>query len=196
MATPDKPPTIMVRLNQNIARGNSARKFLATRLAELPAKEIARIPSVFWARLGPRGLAAIAEHFAKTKEITPESNPAQKMEVVPQPRNPWPLWVISTARAAVVIVGALLIGTAERPMWWVLSQSAVINRDDRMTCGRLDVWADHCTYLAKENNLTLELASERLGIDPSALAAINPDLPVNGALPFGVSIRVIRNSWR
>lgn len=196
MTQPDKRPTIMVRLNQNITRGNSARKFLAARLAELPVKEIAKIPSVFWARLGPRGLAAIAEHLARTKAITPERNPAQKTEVVPQPRNPWPLWVISTSRAAVVIVGTLLIGAAERPMWWVLSQNAVINRDDRMTCGRLDVWADHCIYVAHENNLTLEQASERLGIDPSALAAVNPDLPVNGALPHGVSIQVIRNSWR
>jgi hypothetical protein len=196
MAKPEKPPTIMIRLNQNIARGNSARKSLAARLAEMSAKEIAKIPSVFWARLGPRGLAAIAEHLATTKAITPESNPAQKVEVIPQPKNPWPLWVVTTWRAAVVIVAALLICAAERPMWWALSQNAVINRHDRMTCGRLDVWADHCTYVTQENNLTLELASERLGIDPSALAAINPDLPVNGALPPGVSIRVIRNSWR
>lgn len=196
MAQPDKPPTIMVRLNQNIARGNSARKLLAARLAEMSVKEIAKIPSAFWARLGPRGLAAIAEHLATTKAITPEIHPAQKVEVVPKPRNPWPLWVISTWRAAVVIVGALFICAAERPMWWIMSQSAVINQHDRMTCGRLDVWADHCTYVAQGNKLTLELASERLGIDPSALAAVNPDLPVNGALPSGALIRVIRNPRR
>lgn len=187
---PLSAPMIMHQLKKNIARGKAARDYLASRLAELPPKQIAKIPRGFWERLGPQAIVKLAEVLANTRDIAPAQRP-HLQEPAPRPAvRPPALWLIS-GYAAVLVVGAVFcMSLLERPAWWLVMQRPEINRGGQMRCGRLDRWTDNCVFQVTGNDFTLMAAAQQLGVDIEKLAWSNPGLPLYTPLPIGTPIRV------
>lgn len=192
-------------LRQRQISGNVGRIQIADRLAKMTLAELLRVPPWVIVRLGPKGLALLAEHSAvirvKNGGSPHTAEKADTTAVVRAPKRSWfadlrrrrPLWWESGRKAAVAtIVGLLLIGAfpfVERGLRMLGDSGS--NHDP---CSQLDRWTGDCVYRVSSSSLNLTQAAGRLAIPVAALAAANPSLdPIRPLLP-GTQIVVPRRA--
>jgi hypothetical protein len=65
------PSAVMRRIYGNIARGKASRRTLGVKLAEMPPREIAKLPRSVLERIGSEGIATMARVAAGTDDILP-----------------------------------------------------------------------------------------------------------------------------
>lgn len=187
---------VVLRINANIARGRASRRSLGVKLAEMPPREIAKLPRSVLMRIGPEGIATMARAAAGTDDILPARRrdiPIQQSEK-PQ-RARLPLWQVCSGLALVVIVLTILAGALERPGRWALARTGLVTPENAGLCARLDRWTDHCAYVTG-SAISFGDVADRLVLDVDALNVISPHVPINVSLPAGTIIRIDRNSWR
>jgi len=192
-------------LRQRQISGDAGRVQIANRLAKMSLAELLRVPPWVIVRLGPKGLALLAERSAVIR-LKGGGSPqiAETADVVvskPRPKLSWfanlnrrrPLWWESGRKAAVAtIVGLLLIGAfpfVERGLHML--EYAGSNQDP---CSQLDRWTGNCIYRVGSSSLSLTLAADRLALPVAALAAANPSLDPIRPLPPGTPIVVPRRT--
>jgi hypothetical protein len=193
------------RLRQLKVSGEVARRQIADRLARMTLEELRRVPPWVIVRLGPSGIAMVAERSAVLRVKTggsprPVLAPSPTI-TKPKPKPSWiatlrrrrPLWwecinkIAVAAAIGLIVVEAFPFATRAIPM---LAAPAGAQGQ----CGRLDRWSGDCVYITGSSNLTLATASQYLRLPPSELAAVNPSLELNRLLPRGTPIRVPRRS--
>ncbi len=188
-------------LRQRQVSGDAGRIQIANRLAKMTLAELLRVPPWVIVRLGPKGLALLAESSAVIR-LKGGGSPqivetAEAAVVVPKPKPSWfsdlnrrrPLWWECTRKTTItMIVGLLLIGAfpfVERSVR-MLGASAS-NQDP---CSQLDRWTGNCIYRVGSSGLSLAHAADRLALPVAALAAANPSLDPNRLLLRGTLITV------
>ena len=198
------------RLRQLKVSGDAARQQIADRLARMTLEELRRVPLWIIVRLGPKGLAMVAErsailHVKNGGSPRPVVSPGAPI-AKPTPKPSWfatlrrrrPLWWECLNKIAVaVVIGLALTEAVPFATRAIPMLSAPAETEGR--CSQLDRWSGGCVYLAGSSNLTLAEASEYLRLPPSELAAINPSLEPDRLLPRNTPIRVPRrrgfNLW-
>jgi hypothetical protein len=188
---------VVRRINENIARGRASRRSLGVKLAEMPPREIAKLPRSVLMRIGPEGIATMARVAAGTDDILPAKRSDIPVEQSEKPqRARLPLWQLCSGLALIVIILTILAGALERPGRWALARTGMVMPHNAGLCARLDRWTDHCTYVVTGSAASIADVTNRLVLDVDALSVVNPHLPVNIPLPAGTIIRIDRNSWR
>jgi len=192
-------------LRQRQVSGDAGRIQIADRLAKMTLAELLRVPPWVIVRLGPKGLALLAERSAvirlKGGGLPQITETADAAAVVPklQPKLSWfaslnrrrPLWWECVRKTAVaMIVSLVLIGVfpfVERSIRMLGASGS--NQDP---CSQLDRWTGDCVYRVGSSGLSLRQAADRLALPVAALAAANPSLdPIRPLLP-GTQIVVPR----
>ena len=77
------------------------------------------------------------------------------------------------------------------PTAWRLLHSETAS-DGVALCTQLDWGTGDCRYVTGSLTLTIDKAAQMLGLDPKALAQVNPDLSPNGMLDPGTALIVPR----
>lgn len=176
-------------LRQRQISGDAGRAQIANRLAEMTLAELLRVPPWVIVRLGPKGLALLAERSAVIRarngasaRIAEGAGPAA-VAPKPQPKLSWfadlrrrrPLWWECLSKMAVTAaVGVGLI--AAFPFVQRGPQMFEGPTSTRGTCNQLDRWTGNCTYRVGSSGLSLSEAADRLALPVAALAAANPHL--------------------
>lgn len=188
-------------LRQRQISGDVGRIQIADRLAKMTLAELLRVPPWVIVRLGPKGLALLAERSAvirvKNGGSPQMAETADTTAVGRPPKRSWfadlrrrrPLWWESGRKTAVAtIVGLLLIGAfpfVERGLRML--EDAGSNHGP---CSELDRWTGNCIYRVGSSSLSLTQAAGRLALPVAALAAANPSLDPNRPLLPGTQIVV------
>lgn len=192
-------------LRQRQISGNAGRVQIADRLAKMTLAELLRVPPWVIVRLGPKGLALLAERSAVIRVKNGGSPQAVEKADAPAvarpPKRSWfadlrrrrPLWWESGRKTAVAtIVGLLLIGAfpfVERALR-TLGDSGSYHDP----CSQLDRWTGDCVYRVSSSSLDLTQAADRLALPVAALAAANPLLDPIRPLHPGTQIVVPRRT--
>ena len=188
---------VVRRINENIARGRASRRSLGAKLAEMPPREIAKLPRSVLMRIGPEGIATMARVAAGTDDILPAKRPDMQIQQADKPKRALvSLWQLCSGLALIVILLTMFAGALERPGRWALARTGLVTPQNAGLCARLDRWTDHCTYVVTGSAISIEDVANRLVLDVDALRIISPHLPINVPLPTGTIIRINRNSWR
>lgn len=191
-------------LRQRQISGDAGRAQIANRLAEMTLAELLRVPPWVIVRLGPKGLALLAERSAVicarnggSAQIAEGAGPAVAPK--PQPKLSWfadlkrrrPLWWECLYKMAVTAtVGLALIAAfpfVQRGLQMLEGPTST-----RGTCTQLDHWTGNCTYRVGSSGLSLSEAADRLALPVAALAAANPLLDHDRPLLSGTLITVPR----
>ena len=206
MLNRDKELKVFYRLlRQRQISGDAGRVQIADRLAKMSLAELLRVPPWVIVRLGPKGLALLAERSAvirvKNGGSPHTAESADTTAVVRPPKRSWfadlrrrrPLWWESGRKTAVATVfGLLLIGAfpfVERGLRMI--EYAGSNQDP---CSQLDRWTGNCIYRVGSSSLSLTQAAGRLALPVAALAAANPSVDPNRPLLSGTQIVVPRRA--
>ncbi|CAM5495167.1 hypothetical protein AFEL58S_03525 [Afipia felis] len=196
------------RLRELRVRGETGRRALVERLARMSLAELRRVPGWVIARLGPRGMAMLAE---RSRVIRVEgggspaaqqpAQPARAVRNVPQESVSWltrlrrrqPLWWECVRKASMAaVIGGLLIVSApfvERVLPELTAQPSLPR-----ICGRLDAWTGDCTYVVGSTGLSLSKVADELRLPLAVLAAANPSSDTNSSLPRAARIHLPRRS--
>ncbi|MBR0916490.1 hypothetical protein [Bradyrhizobium japonicum] len=196
------------RLRELRVRGEAGRRAIVERLAKMSLSELKRVPGWVIARLGPRGMAMLAERSRVIRvagggspAATPPARAARVVQKVPPERASWfarlgrrqPLWWECVRKATIAaVIGSLLIVSAplvERVLPELTAQPSLPR-----ICGRLDVWTGDCTYVVGSTGLSLSMAADKLGLPLAVLAAANPSFDTNSSLPQAARVYVPRRS--
>lgn len=197
---------LLRRLRELRVRGEAARREIVERLAAMPLDELRRVPGWVIARLGPRGMAMLAE---RSRVIRVEGSgspapqqparPARAVRNMPEESVSWltrlrrrqPLWWECIREVSVAaVIGSLLIVSAPVVMRVLLERTAQPSLP--RVCGRLDAWTGDCTYVVGSTGLSLSMAADKLSLPLAMLAAANPTFDSNFLLPQGGRIHVPR----
>lgn len=187
-------------LRQRQTSGDAGRAQIANRLAKMTLTELLRVPPWVIVRLGPKGLALLAERSAvigvrngSSAQIAEGAAPA----VAPKPQFSWladlrrrrPLWWECLCKIAVTAtLGVGLIAAfpfVQRGFQMLESPTST-----QGSCAQLDRWTGNCTYRVGSSHLSLSEAADRLALPVAALAAANPNLDPGRALLPGTLIAV------
>lgn len=193
------------RLRELRVRGEAARREIVEQLARMSLDELRRVPGWVIARLGPRGMAMLAER-SRVIGMQSGGSPVPKPDGQPkrntvEPKLSWwgklkqgrPLWwecVRDTSIAAAI--GSVLIVVfpfAERAIPMLMHKEPAV-----VVCSTLDRWTGDCTYVVGSSDLSLSTAADKLSLSRAALAAANPSLDPNFSLPQATRIYVPRRS--
>jgi hypothetical protein len=187
------------KLRARSARGASARTAIIDRLAALDADALRKINGRVFARLGSKGVAALATKNAVLREMA-DKEPVIERSTTPQHRVAKTLVKIiehinrlfkrysGVVRAATVMAGAIFAGAILAPLaqtaFTIWPQTTVATTAGKMNkCPRLSPLADRCVYVTWSSSLTLQDVALQLGLPLSRLTETNPYLPTHGALP-------------
>lgn len=192
-------------LRQRQISGNAGRVQIADRLAKMTLAELLRVPPWVIVRLGPKGLALLAERSAVIRVKNGGSphavEKADAIVVVRPPKRSWfaelrrrrPLWWESGRKAAVTtVVGLLLIGGfpfIERTLRTLENSGSYHD-----LCSQLDRWTGGCIYRVSSSSFDLTQAAVRLALPVAALAEANPLLDPIRPLQLGTQIVVPRRA--
>lgn len=191
---------VVSRINKNIARGRATRESLGVKLAEMPPREIAKLPRSVLMRIGPEGIATMARVAAGTDDILPAKRTNVPTMQSAQPQcSRLAVWQLSVGLASLVVLLTIAGGALERPSRWALARIGLVRPENAGLCARLDSWTEHCTYIVTGPNTSLTDVAERLRLNVDVLSTINPRLPTNAPLPIGTFIRIDRTTahyWR
>lgn len=192
-------------LRQRQVSGEAGRVEIANRLASMTLDELRRVPPWVIVRLGPRGLALLAERSRVIRVRDGGSpQPASLPRPAPaksQPKLSWyaslkrrrPLWwECATKMATTTVVGLVVLGIIPYASRGVHTLGTRVSEYGE--CGQLDRWTGDCGYVAGSSGLSLAMAAERLALPAAMLAAANPTLDLNRPLLTGTLIRVPRRS--
>ncbi|MGJ4931568.1 hypothetical protein ACQR1I_31840 [Bradyrhizobium sp. HKCCYLS2038] len=190
-------------LRQRQISGEAGRAQIVNRLAKMTAAELLRVPPWVIVRLGPKGLALLAERSAVIR--AKEGGSAQIAEAAAhavgaptaRPRLSWladmkrrcPLWWECLCKMVVTTTVGLALITA-LPFAVRCLRSLEGPTSGREACTRLDRWTGHCIYRVGSSGLSLSQAADRLALPVAALFAANPDLVPDRSLPQGTLIAV------
>jgi hypothetical protein len=196
---------LLRRLRDLRVRGDAGRREIVERLARMSLDELRRVPGWVIARLGPRGMAMLAERSRVIRvegggspAPQPPARPAHPVRNVPE-RVSWftrlrrrqPLWWECLRKTSVAaVIGSLLIVSApfvERIVAEVTAPPSLPR-----ICSRLDTWTGDCTYVVGSPGLSLSVASDKLGLPLAVLATANPSFDSNFLLPQGARLYVPR----
>lgn len=192
-----KPPSGLInRLNENIGRGRAAREALGQKLAEMPPREIAKLPRSVLSRIGPAGIATMARVAAGTDDALPASRraPIRMQSQNNSTVGPPPLWLVCCAASLLVIGLTVLAGMIDRPLRWTIARAGYLSADAVGLCDRLDRWTEDCNFVVTGQGLSLDDIAAHLGRNQRSY--INPSMNVHAdsALPVGTIVHV--NSGR
>jgi hypothetical protein len=187
---------IVSRITENIARGKTSRETLGMKLAEMPPREIAKLPRSVLMRIGPEGIATMARVAAGTDDALPA---ARRVRVPREHSNnpkraPLPLWQLCGVAALLVILLTIIGGAIERPLRWAIARTGYMTGQDTGLCNRLDRWSEDCDYVVNGPGLSLAEIEARLALKPNSLNIITTNMQAGGVLPAGTIIHVNRNS--
>lgn len=190
-------------LRQRQISGDAGRAQIANRLAKMTLAELLRVPPWVIVRLGPKGLALLAERSSVIRvrnggsaQIAQEAGPAP-VAPKPQPKlsrfadlkRRRPLWWECLCKIAVTAtIGVALIAAfpfIERGLQILEGPTSTGG-----TCNQLDRWTGNCTYSVGSSGLSLSEAADRLALPVAALAAANPHLDPDRPLLPGALIAV------
>lgn len=196
------------RLRELRVRGEAGRRALVERLTAMPLHELRRVPGWVIARLGPRGMALLAERsriirvqgggspapHEPARPIRTARNIAEEsVSWLTRLRRRQPLWWECVRKASMAAaIGGLLIVSApffERVLPELTAQPSLPR-----ICGRLDAWTGDCSYVVGSTGLSLSKAADELRLPLVVLAAANPSFDTNIALPRATQIHVPRRS--
>lgn len=196
------------RLRELRVRGEAGRRAIVERLAKMSLAELRRVPGWVIARLGPRGMAMLAERSRVIRvegggspAAPPPARAARVVQKVPRERASWltrlrrrqPLWWECVRKATIAaVIGSLLIVAApfvERVLPELTAQPSLPR-----ICGRLDAWTGDCTYVVGSTGLSLSMAADKLGLPLAVLAAANPSFDTKSSLPQAARVYVPRRS--
>lgn len=199
---PDRTPAFAIFLKQIDERrlgGEAARRAILDRLAVMTVPELRKISPLVFSRLGPAGLAQLAERSAALRPLRDGGQPVR--EIAPrralparrgsfftelQRRRPLP-W-----QAFKVFLGAMLVAVGTAPMvpllWRIVVPEEVVGGLHR--CRALDRFTGDCAYRVGSARLSLGGAAEQLHLSADVLAAANPGLAFSGPLPSDTLIRI------
>ena len=193
------------RLRELRVRREAGRREIVERLARMSLDELLRVPGWVIARLGPRGMAMLAE---RSRVIRVEGGgsaaarqPARALRNTPEESVSWltrlrrrqPLWWECLRKASVAaVIGSLLI--VSTPVVMRVLPELTAQPSLPRVCGRLDAWTGDCTYVVGSADLSLSTAADKLGLPLAALAAANPSFDSSSLLPQGARLYVPRRS--
>lgn len=202
LPAPDRTPafeTFLKQIDERRLGGEAARRAILDRLAVMTVPELRKISPLVFSRLGPAGLAQLAERSAVLRPLRDGGQPVR--EVAPrrvpparrisyfaelQRRRPLP-W-----QAFKVFLGAMLVAVGTAPMvpllWRIVVPAEVVGGLYR--CRALDSFTGDCTYRVGSAQLSLGGAAEQLHLSVDNLAAANPRLAITAPLPSGTLIRI------
>lgn len=188
-------------LRQRQGSGHAGRLQIANRLAKMTLAELLRVPPWVIVRLGPKGLALLAERSAVIRmrnggSVETAEGVAGAAVAAPQPKLSWfaelerrrPLWWECLRKmGSTAVIGALLIAAFPFVQRGLQIEGPASDQD---SCTRLDHWTGNCTYRVGSSGLNLSEAAVRLALPVAALAAANPHLDPNRPLLPGTLISV------
>ncbi|MET4788785.1 hypothetical protein ABIF64_000963 [Bradyrhizobium japonicum] len=196
------------RLRELRVRGEAGRREIVERLAAMPFHQLRRVPGWVIARLGPRGMALLAERSRIIRvqgggSPVPQdpARPVRTARNMPEESVSWltrlrrrqPLWWECVRKTSVAaVIGSLLIASApfvERVLPELTAQPSLPR-----ICGRLDAWTGDCTYVVGSTGLSLSKAAYELRLPLVVLAAANPSFGTDSFLPQAARIQVPRRS--
>jgi len=194
------------RLRQLRVQGETARREIVERLARMSLDELRRVPGWVIARLGPRGMAMLAERSRVIRvegggspAPRPPARAARPVHNVPEERLAWftrlrrrqPLWWECIRKTSVAaVIGSLLIVSAPLVERILFELSALPSLP--RVCSRLDNWTGDCIYVVGSTGLSLSAVADKLSLPLAALAAANPSFDSNFLLHQGARLYVPR----
>jgi len=181
-------------------QGEAARKALAAHLATLSLEELRQVDPALVSRLGPEGVAHLVKVSAALR--APATDLALRAAKAEGPASGesdkeagWRMWLQGNPAPwrlakslCLLVVFAMLFVEAVPLSFRAVFDPPVAN--GLALCRQLDRFTGDCTYRPANEGLTMERAAEALHLPPEALAAVNPNLSLRGALPSGRSLRV------
>jgi hypothetical protein len=192
------PSELVSRLNENIARGKASREALGLKLAEMPPREIAKLPRSVLTRIGPLAIATLARVAAGTDDTlpVPKRATARMQFKNVSTDGPPPLWLVCCATSLLVIGLTIFAGMVERPLRWAIARSGYLSADDAGLCNRLDRWTEDCNFVVTGQGLSPDDVTAHLRRDQSSFSVARTILRADGSLPIGSVIHVNRNPER
>ncbi|MBJ7406772.1 MAG: hypothetical protein JHD07_27100 [Bradyrhizobium sp.] len=192
------PSELVSRLNENIGRGRAARDVLGQKLAEMPPRDIAKLPRAVLTRIGPAGIATMARVAAGTDDALPAAIPAPiRIQSQDRPADgPPPLWLVCCAASLIVIAVTIFAGILDRPLRWAIASSGYLSADDVGLCNRLDRWTEDCNFPVTAQGLSPDDIAVHLGRAQSSFSISPTTLHTDGSLPIGTIVDVHRNRER
>ncbi len=192
------PSDIVGRLKDNIRRGRAARDVLGRRLAEMPPREIAKLPRSVLSRIGPAGIATMARAAAGTDDALPILGraPVRVQSDGNTTSGPPPLWLVCCVASLLIVGLAILASMIDRPLRWTVARSGNLSADAAGLCNRLDRWTEDCDFVVTGEGFSLEDIAAHLGRVQSSLIVPSMNVGANSTLPVGTIIHVNRNSGR
>lgn len=188
------PSGLINRLNENIARGKASRETLGVKLAEMPPREIAKLPRSVLSRIGPAGIATMARAVAGTDDALPAPRrpPVRIQSHDNSTSGPPPLWLVCCAASLLVIGLTILAGMTDRPMRWGIARSGYLSADAAGLCNRLDRWTEDCNFVVTGQGLSLDDIAAQLRRDQNSFSIPRTFLYADGSLPVGTVIHINR----
>lgn len=192
------PSAIVGRLKDNIRRGRAARNVLGRKLAEMPPREIAKLPRSVLSRIGPAGIATMARVAAGTDDALPIPRrapvPTQSDGNITSGLPP--LWLVCCAASLLIVGLAILAGMIDRPLRWTVARSGYLSADAAGLCNRLDRWTEDCDFVVTGEGFSLDDVAAHLGRVQNPFVVPTMNVRADSTLPVGTIIHVNRNSRR
>ncbi|EJN13515.1 hypothetical protein PMI42_03088 [Bradyrhizobium sp. YR681] len=196
------------RLRELRVRGEAGRRAIVERLATMPFHQLRRVPGWVIARLGPRGMALLAER-SRIIRVQGGGSPVPQEPARPvrtarnmseesvswltRLRQRQPLWWECARETSIAaVIGGLLIVSA--PLVQRVLPELTAQPSTPRVCSRLDAWTGDCTYVIGSTGLSLSVAADKLRLPLAVLAAANPSFDSSILLPQGARLYVPRRS--
>ena len=178
-----------------IKAGDTGRAEIIRHIASCSIADIAKLPPDMIVRLGPDGLAEVANRRADFAGLA-SAKPSPAPIITPDRwRRPGPMSV--SALIAIMFVAGAVAADRIRPavLKVFIDHSGLNDYGPLPPCTHLDQYSNHCIYVTGKDGTTTSDLLDHLAMSADELSHFNSSRALHKPLPRGTAFKIVRVNY-